>query len=214
MDPTERLYRVLKVSWYGLWLLALVVVLSGPFIKEGWNFGPWRSIQIGLIALEVRFTSLLTYFGASLRQSEIVSLIISLSELAAFARWLLERWHNAKLEKLMPTIDRKKLRTAIVQAFPKPSSLEQILAEDMTPPRNLSALVTLQAPYDYQVYELITRAVEEGWIEDFLNAALDERKDNEAFVANVRAIAEQINARNAASRIAGTKSKSEAGGLL
>ena len=114
----------------------------------------------------------------------------------------------------MPTIDRKKLRTAIVQAFPKPSSLEQILAEDMTPPRNLSALVTLQAPYDYQVYELITRAVEEGWIEDFLNAALDERKDNEAFVANVRAIAEQINARNAASWIAGTESKSEAGGLL
>ena len=37
----------------------------------------------------------------------------------------------------------------------------------MTPPRNLSALVTLQAPYDYQVYELISRAVEEGWIEDF-----------------------------------------------
>ena len=34
LDPTERLYRVLKVSWYGLWLLALVVVLSGS-IHQG-----------------------------------------------------------------------------------------------------------------------------------------------------------------------------------
>jgi hypothetical protein len=93
LDPQERGYGVLKLLWYGFWLLALLVIFVPPsLIDKEWNFTPLETVEVSLITLDVRFTSLLMYFGASLKQSEIVSLITGLAGLASASIWVRKIW--------------------------------------------------------------------------------------------------------------------------
>ena len=87
----------------------------------------------------------------------------------------------------------KALREAIIDSFDYPA-LKTLLAEDMSPSRNLDELVS-NTPYRYQVGELIAVAAREGWIGSFLQSALNARANKPDFVAVVRPIADQVDAK-------------------
>lgn len=89
--------------------------------------------------------------------------------------------------------NRKILREAIVQAFDH-ESLRRTLAEG-SPARHFDTLVSSSA-FDEQVSQLIDRADKEGWLGGLLGTLLDARAANQAFVTNVRPIAESVAARH------------------
>jgi hypothetical protein len=73
------------------WLLLLAAMFVG---HEGLSW--WQGIQVYLVALSVRFTSLLVYLGASLKASEIMSLVVGISGIATFMVWVSKGWHHVK----------------------------------------------------------------------------------------------------------------------
>ena len=85
---------------------------------------------------------------------------------------------------------RATLRKAIVKVFDR-ATLTKVLAEGRTS-RRFDALVS-DADFDTQVFELIDRAYNEGWLEEFLEAVLNEPV-NTAFVTTVRPIVDKLRA--------------------
>ncbi len=67
---------------------------------------------------------------------------------------------------------RKKLQEALIEAFPKKSSLEQLLALELS--KNLDAIAGGNSLEDI-IFNLIKTVDSEGWIEDLIRAA---RKSN------------------------------------
>jgi hypothetical protein len=100
-DPRERRYAVLKFMWYAVWTLGLLYVLLPFFVAttdKDWNFTSWQNVQITLIAINLRLTSLLVYFGATLKQSAIVSFIIGLSGIASASAWVSKFWRQVQFK--------------------------------------------------------------------------------------------------------------------
>jgi DNA/RNA endonuclease G (NUC1) len=87
---------------------------------------------------------------------------------------------------------RKVLREAIVTTIPR-EDLQTALAE-ATPGRDFNALVSPTANYNRQVFELVDRAIDEGWIGDLVATVLELRAGNVKFVAKVRPVAEALQA--------------------
>lgn len=87
------------------------------------------------------------------------------------------------------TTEREILRKAIVEVFDR-DGMRRILGEG-NPTRQFDALVS-ENDFGMQVFELIDRAYDEGWIEDLVDAVLKEFPGNQRFVAAVRPIAEKI----------------------
>jgi hypothetical protein len=87
------------------------------------------------------------------------------------------------------------LRRAILAAF-KPESLTQLLAESLN--RKFTDLVP-NAAFDTQVFQLIDRADDEGWLGDLVDAMLKAREGNPSFVATVRPLADTIRMQGLAS---------------
>jgi hypothetical protein len=98
MDPQERQYGVLKFVWYGLWIIVLTGLFFFP-VSGAANLSLWQNIQALFMVLSLRLTSLLVYFGASLEQSKIVALIVSLSGLGTATVWIWQRLRT----RLSPT---------------------------------------------------------------------------------------------------------------
>lgn len=93
-------------------------------------------------------------------------------------------------------LPRTVLRKAILAAF-KPESLTQLFSENLN--RDLTDLVPANAAFDTQVFELIDRGDDEGWLGDLIDATLKAREGNATFVAAVRPIADKIQAEGLAS---------------
>jgi signal peptidase S26 family len=93
LDPQERWYRPFKFVWYGIWIVFLAVTLF-PFASEHHTL--WQRVAGALISLDVRFTSLLVYLGATIEQSKIATLITGSVGVATAAIWL---WQRIPLRK-------------------------------------------------------------------------------------------------------------------
>jgi hypothetical protein len=69
----------------------------------------------------------------------------------------------------------KKLRVALISAFPEIASLEQMLQDELD--KNLRAIVGEGALKDI-VFKLIKTADAQGWVEDLIRAACDANSEN------------------------------------
>jgi hypothetical protein len=85
----------------------------------------------------------------------------------------------------MPDQQRKKLRDALMEAYPGKSSLEQLLYFNLA--KNLNE-ITRDSNLEVIVFELIRRAESEGWLINLVRAARDERTGNQ----RLQAIAQEI----------------------
>ncbi|MDF5714424.1 MAG: COR domain-containing protein, partial [Rhizonema sp. NSF051] len=78
---------------------------------------------------------------------------------------------------LVPTPQqRKKLRDALVSAFPEKSLLDQLLYFELN--QNLNQITDKDSNLENIVFELIRKAESEGWLEDLIGAAQKENPKN------------------------------------
>lgn len=86
--------------------------------------------------------------------------------------------------------DRKALRIAVLEAFAA-HQLRQSLAES-DPSRDFDRLTSPGAAYDQQIYQLIDRANDEGWLVQLLDTLLQERAENTTFVRTVAPVRARV----------------------
>jgi hypothetical protein len=109
MDPQERRYGLLKFIWYAGWLLMLAGIIFPTFLKfDDWDYPLWQRFEIILIALNLRLTSLLMYFGAGLKQSEVMSLIVGITGLASASVWARKFWQSVEFDAAQGTASPRK----------------------------------------------------------------------------------------------------------
>jgi hypothetical protein len=99
LDPGERHYGVLKFVWYAFCTIGFLALLVPFFIAiNDWNFSAWQNVQVALVIINLELTSLLGYFGATLKQSAIVSLVIGLSGIASVSAWVSKFWRQIQFK--------------------------------------------------------------------------------------------------------------------